>query len=87
MMYWRPTNHPWQSRQIHRPNHHAVRRPKLLAYGYVFDQTDVVKRFGLTYDALVLPNFDGARSTVSEISKVTGVSFDQVVLDAEQVIA
>lgn len=61
------------------------KKPKLLAYGYVFDQTDVVKRFGLTFkERLDLPAFNKHRRTLAEITAMTGVVFAQIVRDAEQ---
>lgn len=61
------------------------RNPKLLAYGYMFDQTDVVKRFGLTYEErLTLPEFEGHRKTLQAITDMTGVVFPEIVKQAEQ---
>lgn len=63
------------------------RNAKLLAYGYVFDQTDVVKRFGLTYEErLELPAFAGQRKSLQHITELTGVVFPEVVMQADQPI-
>jgi endonuclease G, mitochondrial len=64
------------------------KNPKLLSYGYIFDQTDVVKRFGLTYEErLDLPAFEKHRRTLREITALTGVAFAKGVTDAEEPIA
>jgi endonuclease G, mitochondrial len=60
------------------------RSRKLLAYGYLFDQEPVVRHFGLDWkERLDLPQFDGKRVSLSEISGLTGVLFDAVVMAAE----
>jgi endonuclease G, mitochondrial len=48
----------------------------LLAYGYIFDQSDVVRKFGLTFEeAIELPQFDRKRKTLAEISEQSDVVF------------
>jgi endonuclease G, mitochondrial len=60
------------------------RHPALAAYGYIFDQTDVVKRFGLDFrERLDLPAFDGLRTPLAKITDATGVVFAEIVRAAE----
>lgn len=59
-------------------------RPVLKAYGYLFDQEPAVKRFGLRAEQIELPDFKKHRASLAEISELTGMVFDKVILDAEQ---
>nr|WP_315463294.1 DNA/RNA non-specific endonuclease [uncultured Rhodoferax sp.] len=60
------------------------RGANLLAYGYVFDQSDVVKQFGLTFEeAIDLPKFDRKRETLAEIESMSGVVFPKVLQELE----
>ena len=61
--------------------------PRLLAYGYLFDQTAVVTRFGLDYERLDLPGFVRRRASLADIAARTGVVFAPAVLAAEQPLA
>lgn len=60
------------------------KKPRLLAYGYVFSQVDVQQKYGFAFEALELPKFSKNRIKLAELSKLTGVVFPKVVLDAEQ---
>lgn len=60
------------------------RDAKLLAYGYIFDQSDVVRQFGLTFEeAIDLPKFDRKRETLAEIASVSEVDFPAVLMELE----
>lgn len=61
-----------------------VKNPRLLVYGFLFNQEKVVKEFGLTYEKLELPEFERSRKSLADITAMTGVVFPQVLLDAEQ---
>lgn len=63
------------------------KQPRLLAYGYLFDQTAVVTRFGLDYERLDLPGFVRSRASLADIAARTGVVFAPAVLAAEQPVA
>lgn len=58
----------------------------LLAYGYIFSQEPAVKKFGMTYEGIELPQFHRERATLSDISELAGVVFPNIVLGAEQAI-
>jgi len=60
------------------------KKPKLLAYGYVFSQVDVQKKYGFGFEGLELPRFSKNRIKLADLSAMTGVIFSKVVLDAEQ---
>lgn len=60
------------------------KKPRLLAYGYVFSQVDVQQKYGFAFEALELPKFSKNRIKLADLSKLTGVVFPKVVLDAEQ---
>lgn len=62
----------------------AARRPKLQVYGYIFDQAPAVRKFGMTYEGVELPQFTRNRALLSAISARTGVVFPDVVIEAEQ---
>ena len=62
----------------------ARRDADLLAYGYVFDQSDVVRQFGLTFEeAIDLPKFDRKRETLAAIAALSGVVFSELLLGLE----
>jgi endonuclease G len=53
-----------------------ARRPALLAYGFVFDQSSVIREFGVGFrEALRLKPFVRQRKTLEEISRLAGVAF------------
>lgn len=56
----------------------------LQAYGYVFNQTQAVRAYGLTYEGLELPEFKAQRATIAQIQALAGVVFDPQVLAADQ---
>lgn len=56
---------------------------RLRAYGYIFSQVDVQKKYGFGFEALELPQFSRNRIKLAELSTLTGVVFPQAVLDAE----
>lgn len=59
--------------------------PKLKAYGFILDQSDAIKEFGLGWDeALVLAKFKGMREKLSVIEGLAGIEFDPVLLAADQ---
>lgn len=60
------------------------KKPRLLAYGYIFSQVDVQQKYGFAFEALELPKFSKQRIKLAELGKLTGVAFPKVVLDAEQ---
>jgi endonuclease G len=62
----------------------TARRTRLLAYAYIFDQTPAVRKFGLTYEGVELPQFVRNRVTLAEITEQTGVLFAAEVLAAEK---
>ena len=64
-----------------------VKKPKLLVYGYLFSQVDVVNKFGFGIEALTLPEFERRRVSLEKISEMTGVRFPEVVVEGEQSIA
>ncbi len=63
-----------------------ARKPKLLTCGYLFDQSDVVRRYGLDYtkEALDLPAFARHRVGLADLTRLTGVAFPRVVMGGEQ---
>ncbi|WP_035205090.1 DNA/RNA non-specific endonuclease [Acidovorax sp. CF316] len=61
------------------------RNAPLLAFGYVFDQSEPVERFGLSYPKESLDlGFKERRETLETIQEMTGVLFDERVLKADQ---
>jgi endonuclease G len=60
------------------------KKAPLLSYGYVFSQVSVVNRFGLSYEAVDLPQFSRQRKPLKAITELTGVIFPAEVLAAEQ---
>lgn len=56
---------------------------RLRAYGYVFSQVDVQKKYGFGFEALALPQFSRNRIKLAALSTLTGVVFPQAVLEAE----
>ncbi|MET0165174.1 MAG: DNA/RNA non-specific endonuclease [Vicinamibacterales bacterium] len=52
-----------------------------LAYGFVFDQTEPVQRLG--YERMNMEDFEIYQMPIEEITRKTGVVFDQSVLDAD----
>lgn len=64
----------------------TARRPKLLAYGYVLSQADVIKKFGLELrEALAVPpKFEKMQKSLADISKMTGVKFPDAVMAVDQ---
>jgi len=63
----------------------TARQPKLLAYGFVFDQSKAIDKFGLDIkELLVLPHFDRQRKSLHDISKLSGVLFPANVIEADQ---
>ncbi len=58
--------------------------PRLLAYGFVFDQTDVINKFGIGAEALDLPKFKRERKPLKEISELSGILFPDNVMEADQ---
>ncbi|MGE5378735.1 MAG: DNA/RNA non-specific endonuclease, partial [Bacteroidota bacterium] len=63
----------------------TARNAPLLAYGFLFDQSDVIQKYGLDIqEALELPDFKRQQVTIEEISTLSGVVFDKKVRDADQ---
>jgi endonuclease G len=62
------------------------KNPKLLAYGFLFDQKNVVKKYGFTYtkEAIDLTEFDRQSKSLAFISELTGVLFSDDVMAADQ---
>jgi endonuclease G len=52
-----------------------------LAYGLVFDQTEPVQRLG--YERMDMEDYELFQTPISEITKKTGIAFDQSVLEAD----
>jgi endonuclease G len=59
---------------------------KLQVFGYIFDQAPTVKRFGMTYEGVELPQFQRQRALLADISKRAGVIFPDAILRAEQAL-
>ncbi len=57
----------------------------LLAYGFVLDQTKVVTDFGLGFadEKLLFKNFKKEQMPIKEITKLSGVEFDDIILNAD----
>jgi endonuclease G, mitochondrial len=53
----------------------------LASYGFLLDQTNVIKRFGL--EALDFSQFKRQQATIQKITELSGVVFDQQVYDAD----
>jgi endonuclease G len=63
----------------------STKKPtKLQVFGYIFDQAPAVKRFGLTYEGVDLPQFKRQRALLADITQRSGVIFPEAVLRAEQ---
>ena len=63
----------------------TARQPRLLAYGFVFDQSKAIETFGLDVrERLALPEFDRQRMSLADISQLSGVSFPANVMEADQ---
>lgn len=60
------------------------RRPELAAYGFVFDQSRVIREFGLAIEALELRRFARQAKPLREIQELSGVILPDVVLRADQ---
>jgi hypothetical protein len=56
----------------------------LKAYGYLFSQSDVVKKYGFGLEGVELPEFDRQRISLAALEKLTGVKLAANVLAAEQ---
>ena len=52
-----------------------------LAYGFVFDQTEPVERLG--YERMNMDDYEIYQMPIAEITRKTGVVFDQSVLAAD----
>lgn len=63
-----------------------VRNPKLLAYGFVFDQSKALDEFGVGFKEAIDLEKDFAREarSLKAISRLTGVKFAQLLHDADQ---
>ncbi|MFZ6672656.1 DNA/RNA non-specific endonuclease [Undibacterium sp. Xuan67W] len=63
-----------------------ARRPKLLAYGYVLSQADVVKKYGLQIqeELAVPPKFERMQKSIAEIGEMIGIVFPDEVIKADQ---
>lgn len=63
----------------------TARQTKLLAYGFIFDQSKAIEKFGLDMkELLALPHFDRERKSLREISRLSGISFPANVMEADQ---
>lgn len=62
------------------------KNPELKSYGYIFDQSGVVRKYGFGLEGVELPAFERNRKTLEYIQELTGVRLAQVVLEAEQPI-
>lgn len=60
------------------------RNQALAAYGFVFDQTRVLREFGLGVETLELRKFARQAQSVAEIEALSGVRFPDIVRDADQ---
>jgi endonuclease G len=60
------------------------RRPDLAAYGFVFDQTDALKEFGLGVERLDLGKFNRQVMPLRQVQELSGVIFPEIVLTADQ---
>lgn len=56
----------------------------LKAYGYIFDQSGVVKKYGFGFEGLELPSFTKNRITFAELEALAGVRLPANVVAAEQ---
>ncbi len=56
----------------------------LKAYGYLFSQSDVVKKYGFGFEGVALPAFDRQRISLAELAALTGVQLAPNVVAAEQ---
>jgi endonuclease G len=56
---------------------------KLYSYGFLLDQTNVVKKFGLGLERLDFKLFKKQQISVREITKLTDVKFDKQVYDSD----
>lgn len=57
----------------------SVRR----AYGFVFDQTEPVKKNGFGFERLNMDDFEIFQMTIRDITKKTGIEFDETILAAD----
>ncbi len=64
----------------------TARHPQLLAYGYVLSQADVIQKFNLELrEALAVPpKFERMQKALAELTEMTGVTFPDAVLAADQ---
>ncbi|AXQ27865.1 endonuclease [Solimonas sp. K1W22B-7] len=61
------------------------RRPRLLAYGFVFNQSAVIKEFGLDIkEGLDLTGFGRQAKSIKAIGELAGIEFPDVVIAADQ---
>ena len=60
------------------------KNPKLLAYGYIFSQVNVERKYGFGFEGLELPEFSRNRIKLADLSELIGVIFPAAVRDAEQ---
>lgn len=60
------------------------KNPKLLAYGYIFSQVNVERKYGFGFEGLELPEFSRNRIKLADLSELTDVIFPAAVRDAEQ---
>lgn len=52
--------------------------PRLMVYGFIFDQSDVIDQFGLGIKEAKASDFRNYQATLDEITKESGVEFPQV---------
>lgn len=63
------------------------RTPELLAYGFLFDQSEVIKEFGLDIQEAALDlakAFDKQKATLADICQMTGISLAPSIMAADQ---
>jgi endonuclease G len=56
---------------------------RLQVVGYIFSQEKAVNDFGMTYEAVALPQFDRDRASLDKISEMTGIIFAPILKEAE----
>jgi endonuclease G len=59
----------------------------LSAYGFILDQTDVIKKFGLEEAMLDFSNFKAQQVTIDAITQATGVIFDKQLYEADVMLS
>jgi endonuclease G, mitochondrial len=62
----------------------TARRPGLAAYGFVFDQSRVIREFGLGVETLELRKFARQAKPLGEIEALAGVRLPEIVRNADQ---